>query len=429
MLLSPPFHSLLIFSQPHKPSAPAPAPTPLPTYLTYNPTHFILSHFTLSWQVGPISLSHATPCHPRHYFHHRYYRNKRHLLHAYAHARTRIRLTLATIVMSERLHYFTETTTTAISFDCSDSDIDSDLEDARRPASATDRAKLHTRQFQLWSDEARARQRRRGTLPSALHNTVCARPPADRQQSNLSERARMSGSTRRVVRSHSAKNLRIRVTPSSSSKSLLSDISEHNEQAQSCNAVIAHLLPSCPVSHTPLALSSKPSIVPSTLTSSTALSARTSLPCRISVPHSPAVERYHQPSTSVDSTGRNHIVRNEGDEIVVSKLQSCSNDGRPLDAHSRDLNATMCTQSLLIMEENVRLAETSRRSTSSGSRLRSNGPLSHLKLRARSSTTSGMRRSNGRPMDEDSSSPSLSRRKSFSQAVKRLPFSRLWKRS
>lgn len=153
--------------------------------------------------------------------------------------------------MAERLHYFTEAST-PVSFDCSDSDIDSDIDDlSRRPTSDADRAKQHARQLQLWSDEARRRRspapapglspRRRPSfvslhdvLPPALGPPAVASPPkpaatelrrlsADRQQSNLSERARLPNS-RRVSRSHSAKNLRIRITPSSSSKSLLSDI-------------------------------------------------------------------------------------------------------------------------------------------------------------------------------------------------------------
>lgn len=159
--------------------------------------------------------------------------------------------------MSERLHYFTEATT-PVSFDCSDSDIDSDLDDlSRRPISESDRAKQHARQLQLWSDEARRRRspalsptpaltphRRPSSVslhdvlppglpevaappPSApkmtTPNELLARVSADRQQSNLSERARVPNS-RRVSRSHSAKNLRIRITPSSSSKSLMSDI-------------------------------------------------------------------------------------------------------------------------------------------------------------------------------------------------------------
>lgn len=142
--------------------------------------------------------------------------------------------------MSERLHYFTEAST-PVAFDCSDSDIESDLDDSRRPVSESDRAKEHARQFQLWSDEAR--RRRRSTLPSP---SPPSRTPADRQQSNLSERTRLTssphihhsshphhphthhshvpGHQRRVSRSHSAKNLRIRLTPSSSSRSLVSDI-------------------------------------------------------------------------------------------------------------------------------------------------------------------------------------------------------------
>lgn len=138
--------------------------------------------------------------------------------------------------MSERLHYFTEAST-PVSFDCDDSDIDSDLDDlSRRPQSDSDRAKIHARQLQLWSDEARRRlsgqppstpPQRRSTFSGSLSpNLIPVHPqPAplstDRHQSNLSERCRR---TARVSRSHSAKNLRIRLTPSSSSKSLLSDI-------------------------------------------------------------------------------------------------------------------------------------------------------------------------------------------------------------
>lgn len=148
--------------------------------------------------------------------------------------------------MSERLHYFNEATT-PVMFDCSDSDIDSDVDDSRLPLSPSDRAKQHALQLQLWSDEAR--RRRRCTLPSS-RGASC-----DRQQSNLSSDrnrrsspsavshsiasaavfpgstaqsngANNSASAKNVGRSHSAKNLRIRVTPSSSSRSLLSDVSE-----------------------------------------------------------------------------------------------------------------------------------------------------------------------------------------------------------
>lgn len=170
--------------------------------------------------------------------------------------------------MSERLHYFTEATT-PVSFDCDDSDIDSDLDDlSRRPLSDTDRAKQHARQLQLWSDEARRRRsllppppspasaspRRRpssaslhdvlppshalhplNVLPAQLSAKITAsemrpRVSNDRQQSNLSERSRHPSASRRVARSQSAKNLRIRVTPSSSSKSLLSDIESESGQ-------------------------------------------------------------------------------------------------------------------------------------------------------------------------------------------------------
>ncbi|PXF43109.1 hypothetical protein BWQ96_07143 [Gracilariopsis chorda] len=138
--------------------------------------------------------------------------------------------------MAERLHYFTEAST-PVSFDCDDSDIDSDLDDlSRRPQSDSDRAKIHARQLQLWSDEARRRlsgqppstpPQRRSTFSGSLSPNLIPihlQPTTlstDRQQSNLSERSRPS---QRVSRSHSAKNLRIRITPSSSSKSLLSDI-------------------------------------------------------------------------------------------------------------------------------------------------------------------------------------------------------------
>lgn len=151
-----------------------------------------------------------------------------------------------------------------MSFDCSDSDIDSDLDDlSRRPTSEADRAKQHARQLQLWSDEARRRRspapapglspRRRPSsaslhdvIPSSLGPPAVPAPPklaptelrrlsADRQQSNLSERARLPNS-RRVSRSHSAKNLRIRITPSSSSKSLLSDIESELGNSASASA-------------------------------------------------------------------------------------------------------------------------------------------------------------------------------------------------
>lgn len=160
--------------------------------------------------------------------------------------------------MSERLHYFTEAST-PVSFDCDDSEIDSDIDDlARRPTTETDRAKQHQRQLQLWSDEARRRRsaivqttsspaspiRRQSmnsmnevsqlglsSLPHQLSAKLQspemrARLSADRstyrQQSNLSERTRSASS--RVSRSPSSKNLKIRITPSSSTKSLLSDI-------------------------------------------------------------------------------------------------------------------------------------------------------------------------------------------------------------
>ncbi|CAN8066572.1 unnamed protein product [Agarophyton chilense] len=134
--------------------------------------------------------------------------------------------------MSERLHYFAEATT-PVSFDCDASEIESDLGDLRRPQTDTDRLNNHTRQLQLWSDEARRRLGASVTQSSptvqrrVTHSSPPPPPPTpptpDRHQSNLSERAR-SATSRPVPRSHSAKNLRIRVTPSSSSKSLLSDI-------------------------------------------------------------------------------------------------------------------------------------------------------------------------------------------------------------
>lgn len=157
-----------------------------------------------------------------------------------------------------------------MAFDCDDSDIDSDLDDlSRRPISDLDRAKIHARQLQLWSDEAR--RRLSGNTPPPPPLTARRRPSSaslqdkdrvndddklkhkdkeepispfttspgltskmasdrrysasvDRQQSNLSERSRHASALHRVSRSQSAKNLRIRVTPSSSSKSLVSDI-------------------------------------------------------------------------------------------------------------------------------------------------------------------------------------------------------------
>lgn len=118
--------------------------------------------------------------------------------------------------MAERLHYFNEATT-IVSFECSDSDIESDVEDPRRLRNASDRAKQHAVQLQLWSDAARDVRGRRRTLSSR----GC---PSDRQQSNLSsDQSRHRSSS--LGRSHSCKSLRIRVTPSSSSRSLLSDVS------------------------------------------------------------------------------------------------------------------------------------------------------------------------------------------------------------
>lgn len=165
--------------------------------------------------------------------------------------------------MAERLHYFTEVST-PVSFDCDDSEIDSDLEVdlSRRPVTDSDRAKIHARQLQLWSDEAR--RRRSGNLPAPQIASAHRRPSSasasdvfphlttvspetraristDRQQSNLSERARNRA---RVSRSHSAKNLRIRITPSSSSKSLVSDIESelgHPTSVPQSPHVIPHL--------------------------------------------------------------------------------------------------------------------------------------------------------------------------------------------
>lgn len=198
--------------------------------------------------------------------------------------------------MSERLHYFTEAST-PVSFDCSDSDIDSDQDDLfRRPISESDRLKQHARQLQLWSDEARRRRspalsppppsppstalspHRRPSSSVIIHDSIPADFPsplstgitstptpdfrprlsADRQQSNLSERARPA--SRRVSRSHSAKNLRIRITPSSSSKSLLSDI--ESELGHPVSAVSApqspRLIPAPPDSTKRPSVSEKP---------------------------------------------------------------------------------------------------------------------------------------------------------------------------
>lgn len=144
--------------------------------------------------------------------------------------------------MSERLHYFNEATT-PVAFDLEDSDIDS-VEDAlRRPTSEVERNKQHKTQFQLWSDEVR---RRRTVMPpqrrpssSSVHDAPIIstnhaffpvalddrtfRASMDRQPSNLSDRSRNPTSLR-LSRSSSGKKLRIQITPSSSTKSLTSDI-------------------------------------------------------------------------------------------------------------------------------------------------------------------------------------------------------------
>lgn len=130
--------------------------------------------------------------------------------------------------MAERLHYFNEATT-IVSFECSDSDIESDVEDPRRLLNASDRAKQHALQLQLWSDAARDVRARRRTLSSR----GC---PSDRQQSNLSsDQSRHRSSS--LGRSHSCKSLRIRVTPSSSSRSLLSDVSAELSTTPTNNSV------------------------------------------------------------------------------------------------------------------------------------------------------------------------------------------------
>ncbi len=144
--------------------------------------------------------------------------------------------------MSERLHYFNEAAT-PVAFDLEDSDIDS-VEDAlRRPTSEVERNKQHKTQFQLWSDEVR---RRRTVMPpqrrpssSSVHDVPMIatnnaffpvalddrtfRASMDRQPSNLSDRSRNPTSLR-LSRSSSGKKLRIQLTPSSSTKSLTSDI-------------------------------------------------------------------------------------------------------------------------------------------------------------------------------------------------------------
>lgn len=306
--------------------------------------------------------------------------------------------------MSERLHYFTEATT-AVSFDCSDSDIDSDLEDSRRPISPTDRAKQHARQLQLWSDEAR--QRRRGTLPSSPQNIERARPPADRQQSNLSERARISGNGRRVARSQSAKNLRIRVTPSSSSKSLLSDVSEHNENGQSSLPQGLFSLPSSPTPLTP---------------------AHKSLPTRITVlqPSKNHSERVDENTVLTEMLTKDpEIVAPSNEKLVtVTKTMSAPYESR--EVKESDYKAT-CNATLHADVDGMVMPKRARRSTTNA-RTRGNHPLSLLKRRARSSAAGTDRFGDGRS-DDASGRPSLTRRMSFSRAVKRLSFSRLWKRS
>lgn len=149
--------------------------------------------------------------------------------------------------MSERLHYFNEAAT-PVAFDLEDSDIDSAEEALRRPTTEVERNKQHATQFQIWSDEVR---RRRTVLPpqrrpstSSLHDVIAPavvtnnaffpvaalpldertfRASMDRQPSNLSDRSRNPASLR-MSRSSSGKKVRITVTPSSSTKSLTSDI-------------------------------------------------------------------------------------------------------------------------------------------------------------------------------------------------------------
>lgn len=166
--------------------------------------------------------------------------------------------------MGERLHYFAEATT-MVSFDCADSDIESDIDivhDLRRPLSATDRAKQHTLQYQLWSDEARGRLRTLSATASPINSIDRAPPPhSHASSSNVDQPNSPSDSARKLQhpkspttaaydskifthfsynekssslvsindvssslkRSHSAKNLRIRITPSTSNRSLLSN--------------------------------------------------------------------------------------------------------------------------------------------------------------------------------------------------------------
>lgn len=149
--------------------------------------------------------------------------------------------------MSERLHYFNEAAT-PVAFDLEDSDIDSAEEALRRPNTEVERNKQHATQYQIWSDEVRRRrtaavpQRRPST--SSLHDVIAPavvtnnaffpvaalpldertfRASMDRQPSNLSDRSRNPASLR-MSRSSSGKKVRITVTPSSSTKSLTSDI-------------------------------------------------------------------------------------------------------------------------------------------------------------------------------------------------------------
>lgn len=304
--------------------------------------------------------------------------------------------------MSERLHYFTEATT-AVSFDCSDSDIDSDLEDSRRPISPTDRAKQHARQLQLWSDEAR--QRRRGTLHASPQNVERARPPADRQQSNLSERARMSGNGRRVARSQSAKNLRIRVTPSSSSKSLLSDVSEHNEHAQTSLPMAPFSLPSSPMPITP---------------------AHKSLPTRITILQPlNRPERVNENTVLSDQLAKDPEIITPPIEKLVTVTKTMSAPYESREVKESDYKAS-CNRTLPHGDENMPMHRRARRSTTNA-RSRGSHPLSLLMRRARSSAAGTDRFADGRS-DETGGRPSLSRRMSFSRAVKRLSLSRLWKR-
>lgn len=283
--------------------------------------------------------------------------------------------------MSERLHYFAEAST-PVSFDCSDSDIDSDLDDSRRPISPTDRAKQHARQLQLWSDEAR--RRRRTTLPSSASLDGRTRPPADRQQSNLSERARLVGSSRHVARSNSAKNLRIRVTPSSSSKSLLSDVSDP-------------AMPSAPVSVNLLLPTSSFSSTPNHPN-------HLNKPKRTMLRDPPPLE----PTALCESRRR----------------ASSFDDGLPSAPHS-DRMVHVASMPL---------------STGAAHHHATEEPFTHNHLSARRSTTarrmsrpftrlvSRKARSSGAAADSQPSSRNLNRRLSFSRTVKRLSISRFFRR-